>query len=274
MNVRHCILIALLAAGAAQAAPDMAGGVLPFGATAACARPAAPAWRDMASVRGGGSAGTDLAAGLQGTWLCAPAFGHCRLRLDGRSFAYEGTGGRSRGAAAQDGPYLLLETDTGERLDVIWQMLGDGRLSINGGEAILHREGRSPTPTGGVREFGNRACRFRLTAPADATIEEIEDGVRMFTLDRDAGLQIVSGETDLAAREFSMALAKAMGASTPREEEDGSWSFARREEDGSYLHARVQCRKDVYIAIFLTGDVSKLAWVAGTVRVVDEENRQ
>lgn len=260
MKILHVSLILLFAALMA-----------PTGAHAAM-----PAWTDRSAELSGPLARPEADAArrarldgeLADTWLCVPGGGRCRLEMGDGRFAYDDAMGKARGAMRREGALLRLIPDDGSpELVVFWQLLGDGRLAINGGERILHREGRSPTPISGEREFGHRTCRFTIELPADATVEEIEDGVRVYTFERDAGVQVVSGQTKLSAREFALLMAMDLGGK-PQEEKDGSWSLVTETREGIPLYARVSVADEAFITFVITGDPSKVAWVARSVRVL------
>ncbi len=221
---------------------------------------------------------------LQGEWISS--FEPTRvLDIAQDRFSLQGTGNNLRGSVAESGPELVFTLEGNQSCRVLWQLLGDGRLGINSGQDLLHRRGEPAIPVTTVRQYGNSACRFTVAVPSVLPVEEIEDGVRVSTVERDGAMQILSGVTDKSCRQFAEAVASQLGSEDFRamesllQEQAGGNAQNRTGEDETYVFTAtvrgipimqyIACQRNQYLHVSLMGQYNKLVSYLKQVKIVD-----
>ena len=225
---------------------------------------------------------------LQGEWISS--FEPARvLDIIQDRFSLQGTGNNLRGSVAEAGPELVFTLDGGQSCRVLWQLLGDGRLGINSGQDLMHRRGEPAIPVTTVRQYGNRDCRFTLALPGVLPVEEIEDGVRVSTVEKDAAMQVLSGTTDKSCREFAEAVASQLGSedframeSLLQETVDGDGQSPGENETyvftatvrGIPIMQYIACQRNQYLHVSLMGQYNKLVSYLRQVKIVPRDATQ
>ncbi|HIW01617.1 MAG TPA: hypothetical protein H9894_10605 [Candidatus Desulfovibrio intestinipullorum] len=210
---------------------------------------------------------------LQGEWISSL---EPRRLLDIREehFSLQGTGRNLRGTIQEEGPQLTLTLEDGTQCRVHWQLLGDGRLALNSGQDLLHRRGEPALPTTTVRTFGNEQCRFTVTLPGVLPMEEAEDGVRIYSVERDAAMQILSGVTSKSAHDFAKAIATQLGSTDfkPVDNEQNAYTFTATVHNIPILQYIVKEGKQ-YLHISLMGQYNKLVSYLKYVKIVPPKDQ-
>ena len=210
---------------------------------------------------------------LQGEWISSL---EPRRLLDIREehFSLQGTGRNLKGTIQEEGPQLTLTLEDGTQCRVHWQLLGDGRLALNSGQDLLHRRGEPALPTTTVRTFGNEQCRFTVTLPGVLPMEEAEDGVRIYSVERDAAMQILSGVTSKSAHDFAKAIATQLGSTDfkPVDNEQNAYTFTATVHNIPILQYIVKEGKQ-YLHISLMGQYNKLVSYLKYVKIVPQKEQ-
>lgn len=216
---------------------------------------------------------------IQGEWISSKDE---KRVLDIREdrFSLQGTGENLRGRVVQVGPELLFTREGGSgggasSCLVLWQALGDGRLSLNGGEDILHRRGDPAIPPTRVAVYGSPHCRFSVTLPSILPVEEVEEGVRVSTVERDAAMQILSGTTELSAHDFAKAVADRLGSTDlfTVDGNDNAWAFTCTVRGVPTMQYVIK-EGEQYLYVSLMGDFGKLAGYLRHVKIVQDEEEE
>ena len=207
--------------------------------------------------------------GLQGLWISS----HDPARmLDIREdrFSLQGTGRNLKGSVAQEGPELVFTLEDKTSCRVMWQLLGDGRLAVNSGLDLMHRQGEPAIPATTVRTFGNSECRFTVAIPSVLPMEETEDGVRIMSVERDAAMQILSGTTDKSCRDFARAIATALGSTDLKavDNETNAYTFTATVR-GIPVMQYIAMEGRQYLHISLMGQYNKLVAYLKNVKIAD-----
>ncbi len=205
---------------------------------------------------------------LRGEWISSLEPSRV-LDIREGNFSLQGTGRNLAGTVSESEPWLILQPEGGSPCVLLWQLLGDGRLSFNSGEDLFHRRGEPAVPTTTVRRFGSPDCPFTVTVPSVLPLEEIEDGVRIYTVERDGAMQILSGTTDKSVRDFVQSLVRGMGASDYREvsAEDRGMTFSVTVQGVPMLQHVIKDERQ-YLHISLMGDYSGLVGYLRHVRIL------
>ncbi|MDO5538002.1 MAG: hypothetical protein Q4F72_10795 [Desulfovibrionaceae bacterium] len=211
-------------------------------------------------------------ADLQGEWIST--FDPARvLDIRDKTFSLQGTGGNLKGSAVETGPSLLLTDQHGTDCSVIWQLLGDGRLSINSGEDLFHRRGEPAVPITSVRQFGSPDCRFTVTLPGVLPVEEIENGVRIWSMEKDAAMMILSGTDDAEPEKFASAICRQLDGRDFKavDEEKKAFTFTATVH-GIPMLQYVAKEEHQYLHVSLMGQYNKLMSYLRTVKMVPMED--
>ncbi len=210
---------------------------------------------------------------LQGEWISSLAPERL-LDIRESHFALQGTGRNLKGSIQEEGPQLALTLEDGTQCRVHWQLLGDGRLALNSGQDLLHRRGEPALPTTSVRTFGNEQCRFTVTLPGVLPMEETEDGVRIYSVERDAAMQILSGVTSKSAHDFAKAIATQLGSTDfkPVDNEQNAYTFTATVHNIPILQYIVKEGKQ-YLHISLMGQYNKLVSYLKYVKIVPQKDQ-
>ncbi len=216
----------------------------------------------------GGSQPSDPRHELQGEWIST--FDPQRvLDLRGGSFSLQGTGGNLAGSVVETGPSLAFTDREGNACSVLWQLLGDGRLAINSGEDLYHRRGEPAVPTVVVRQYGSEDCRFTVTIPGRLPVEEVEDGVRIISMEKDAAMQILSGRPDVAPDKLARAICSELRGTDFRAVGDGKDAFMfTASPRGVDMLQYVAIENGQYLHISLMGNYASLMSYLRQVKVV------
>ncbi len=238
--------------------------LLPESATAAGYFP----WTCRQEAVTGGAAAGDSQMDLRGEWISS--FDPKRvLDIRERRFSLQGTGGNLAGPLVEHGPSLILTDREGNTCIVLWQLLGDGRLAINSGEDMYHRRGDPALPVITVRQYGSSDCRFTITLPERIPVEEVQDGVRVFSVEKDTAMQILSGKTTLDAEAFARAICDQLKGSDFRSSDDENNAFLfTATVRGIPMLQYIAMDKDQYLHVSLMGDYAKLMSYLKTVKIM------
>lgn len=205
---------------------------------------------------------------LQGEWISSFDPGRV-LDIREQDFALQGTGGNLSGSIQEAGPSLLLTDQHGTQCVVLWQLLGDGRLSLNSGEDLFHRRGDPAVPSTTVRQYGNPECRFTISLPSKLPVKEIENGVQIFTIEKDGAMMILSGRDKAPAEKFARGICTTLQGKdfTTVDEDKTSFTFSAV-AGGVPMDLYVTKHGEQYLQISLMGAYNKLLAYLKTITMV------
>lgn len=241
--------------------------LLPF-PSLSLAQDASFPWTDKEKLVMPGKKAVPPQKDLQGEWKSV-LDAQRTLNITNDAFVLADQSGKIAGSILESGANLIFREQGGSSCIVLWQLLGDGRLSLNSGEEIFHRPDKPAVPTTVTRQFGSQDCRFTVTIPSQLPMEEIEDGVRISSLEKDAAMLIISGKSDDTARKMAESMCKKLNGHdlTAVDGDTNAYTFAAS-ISGAEVLQHIAKQDKQYILITLMGQYPKLVSYIKTVRIV------
>ncbi len=205
---------------------------------------------------------------LQGEWRSVLDRNRT-LTIYNDTFSLKDQSGSIEGTLLESGPNLFFREKSGTGCIVIWQLLGDGRLSINSGEELFHRPDEPAIPAVTTRQYGSQDCRFTVSVPSKLPVEEIDDGVRISSMEKDASMLILSGKSKGSAEKMAKDMCQQLsGHDFAAVGDDKNTYTFMATHNGTEIIQYVTKQDEKYLLITLMGNYPKLISYLKSVHIV------
>ncbi len=210
---------------------------------------------------------------LQGEWKSVLDSNRL-LTITNDTFSLKDQSGSMDGTLLESGPNLFFREKNGTACIVLWQLLGDGRLSINSGEELFHRPTDPAIPTVTTRQYGSADCRFTVSVPSKLPVEEIDDGVRISSMEKDASMLILSGKSKGTAEKMAKDMCKQLSGHdfAAVGDDKNTYTFLAT-HNGTEIIQYVTKQDEQYLLITLMGNYPKLVSYLKSVHIVPSDKK-
>ncbi len=208
---------------------------------------------------------------LQGEWRSVLDSSRL-LTITSDTFSLKDQSGSMEGTLLESGPNLFFREKGGTGCIVLWQLLGDGRLSINSGEELFHRPTDPAIPTVTTRQYGSPDCRFTVSVPSRLPVEEIDDGVRISSMEKDASMLILSGKSKATAEKMAKDMCQQLSGHdfAAAGDDKNTYTFMAT-HNGTEIIQYVTKQDEQYLLITLMGYYPKLISYLKSVHIVSSD---